>query len=157
MWRPPSAAESAAHADAAESHRSSPPQPRDFAPVGQGVVVKVPGAGIAARAGAVISSAVCIRVVEVDGASGTKTLVDTDEEIVVHNLSRADVPGTSYIMTHLSADGTRYAGLGGEVWQVVTDVRVTGVTIQIKTRDLFGFWADDESSWTTIHTGTTCP
>ena len=39
---------------------------------------------------------------------------------------------------------------------VVTDVRVTGVTLQKKTRTVRIVSADAESEWTTFHTGTEC-
>lgn len=39
---------------------------------------------------------------------------------------------------------------------VVTDIRVSGVTLQYKTRKIYVLEADDESGWTTWATGTTC-
>ena len=39
---------------------------------------------------------------------------------------------------------------------VVTNWRVSGNTIQIKTRDIFVMPAEDESDWTTVHTGNDC-
>lgn len=108
MWRPPSAAESAAHADAAASHQRSPPQPQDLSPVGQDIIVKTPSGGIAARSGTTISSAVCTRCIEIDGASSTKTLVETDEELRIYNLYPDAVTGEVYAITSITLHGTRY-------------------------------------------------
>ena len=52
-------------------------------------------------------------------------------------------------------DGRWYAN-AGEVQQVVTDFQVSGLTLQIKTRDVVIIPAGDESAWTTVHTGTEC-
>ena len=48
------------------------------------------------------------------------------------------------------------SGALGEVQTVVTAFRVSGLTLQIKTRDVRIIPDDDESDWTTVHTGTTC-
>ncbi len=116
-FRPPTAAESAANADALEGFRRRSPVPQDLAPVGQDIVVKTPEAGIDARVGTTISSAVCTRSIEVDGASSTKTLVDTDEELVVYNLETASVPGEIYVHTGMAATGTRYVKRGSTGWE----------------------------------------
>jgi hypothetical protein len=108
IWRPPTAAESAATAEAIESHRRSPPQPQDLPPVGQDIIVKTPAAGIAARSGTTISSALCTRCIETDGTSNTKTLVDTDEELRVYNLYPDAVSGSVYVITSQTLHGTRY-------------------------------------------------
>ncbi len=108
IFRPPTAAESAAHADATQSHRRSPAQSQDLAPVGQDIIVKTPEAGIDARDGTTISSAVCTRCIEVDGASGTKTLVETDEELRIYNLYSSAVAGEVYVITSMTLHGTRY-------------------------------------------------
>jgi hypothetical protein len=44
-----------------------------------------------------------------------------------------------------------------EAQTVVTDFRVNGNTLQIKTRSVRVIPAGAESGWTTKHTGTTCP
>ena len=49
-----------------------------------------------------------------------------------------------------------YANAGGEVQQVVTGFQVSGLTLQVKTRDVVIIPAGDESAWTTVHTGTEC-
>lgn len=107
-WRPPTAAESAASADALESHRRTPQRPQDLPPVGQDIVVKTPAGGIAAKSGTTISSALCTRCIEIDGASNTKTLVDTDEELRVYNLYPDAVTGEVHVITSLTLHGTRY-------------------------------------------------
>lgn len=45
----------------------------------------------------------------------------------------------------------------GEVITVVTDLRVDGVTVQKKTRDVICIPTGAESDWTTWHTGESCP
>lgn len=125
---------------------------------GQSMIVKTPSGGIDARVGTTLSSATCTRCVEAETVTpGEKTLHDTGEELLVYNVDLADIAGDSYVRTDLSPNGTRYAGfVEGEIQQVVTDFRVNGVTLQIKTRDILVFPDDDESDWTTVHTGTTC-
>ena len=108
IFRPPSAAESAASADAVESHRRSPAQSQDLAPVGQDIIVKTPEGGIAARDGTTIYSALCTRCIEVDGPSNTKTLVETDEELRIYNLYPDAVAGEVYVITSSTFHGTRY-------------------------------------------------
>ena len=125
---------------------------------GSNMIVKTPEGGIDARVGTTLNSATCIVCIAAETATpGEKTLHETDEEVVVCNIDTSDVPGDSYVNTALTPKGTRYVGSRGEVQQVVTDFRVTGVTLQIKTRDILVFPDGAESGWTTIHTGTTCP
>ena len=107
-WHPPTASESSAHADDAEAHRRSPAKPQDLAPVGQDIVVKTPVAGIAARDGATISSALCDRCIEVNSTSNEKTLVDTDEKLRIYNIYPDAVTGEVYVVTSLTLHGTRY-------------------------------------------------
>jgi len=107
-WRPPSAAESAAHADAVESHRRSPPQPQDLAPVGQHILVKTPEDGIDARDGDTIYHATCTRCIQKNTAD-EKEIVETDEPLIVYNLQEQDIPGDEYTETALTECGTRYA------------------------------------------------
>lgn len=45
----------------------------------------------------------------------------------------------------------------GEVVTVITDLRVDGVTVQKKTRDVIVIPTAAESGWTTWHTGESCP
>jgi hypothetical protein len=158
-FKPPTAAESAAGADALEGFRRRPANPQDLAPVGQDIIVKTPADGIDARDGTTISSAICTRCIEVDGTSNTKTLVDTDEEMRIYNLDLAAVAGEVYVTTSITLHGTRYVTdiSSVEVQTVVTAFQVTGVTLQIKTRDIIVIPDGDESAWTTVHTGTECP
>ena len=107
-WRPPTAAESAASADALEGFRRRPPVPQDLAPVGQDIIVLTPPGGIAARDGAIIYSAICKRLIEVDGTSNTKTLVLTDEDLRIYNRYLFSVAGEVYVLTSLTFHGTRY-------------------------------------------------
>ncbi len=107
-FRPPTAAESAAHADALEGFRRRPPVSQDLAPAGQDIIVKTPVAGIDARNGTTIYSAACTRCIEVDGTSSTKTLVETDEELRIYNLYPDAVTGEIYAITSMTLHGTRY-------------------------------------------------
>jgi len=108
MFRPPSAAESAASADALEGFRRRPPTPQDSSPVGQDIIVKTPEVGIDARSGTTIYSAACTRCIEVDGYGGEKTLVDTDETLQIYNFYPDAVAGDVYVITSLTLCGTRY-------------------------------------------------
>ncbi len=108
FWRPPTAAESAASADAIEGFRRRPPVSQDLAPVGQDIIVETPPGGIAARDGTTIYSALCTRLIEVDGAANTKTLVETDEPLRIYNLYPDAVVGEVYVITSTTLHGTRY-------------------------------------------------
>ncbi len=135
-FRPPTAAESATHADTLEAFRRRPPVSQDLAPVGQGIVVKTPEAGIDARDGTTISSAVCTRCIEVDGASSTKTLVETDEELRIYNFNTSGVAGDSFVNTALALNGTRYVEWAGGIHEGKLDANLdyddtTGVTVSI--------------------------
>ena len=44
-----------------------------------------------------------------------------------------------------------------ETQTVITAFQVTGTTLQVKTRSVRMIPDGDESAWTTVHTGTTCP
>jgi hypothetical protein len=107
-WRPPSAAESAAHADAAEAHRRIPQKPQDVTPLGQTILVKTPEYGIPARNGDTIYWAKCHRCIERSTAA-EKEIVETDEEVIVYNTDESDVPGNAYILTGLTGCETRHA------------------------------------------------
>ena len=107
-FRPPSAAESAAHADAAESHRRQPAQPQDLAPVGQSVLVKTPEEGIPGRDEETIYWEKCKRCIQRYTAD-EKEIVETDEEVIVYNLFAAAVAGDEYVATAITECGTRYA------------------------------------------------
>ena len=137
IFRPPSAAESAAHADALEGFRRRPPVSQDLAPVGQDIIVKTPEAGIDARDEMTISSAVCTRCIEIDGTSGTKTLVETDEELRIYNFDTGDVAPDIFVRTALSSSGTRYVGLDdGGIHEGKLDANLdyddtTGVTVSV--------------------------
>ncbi len=138
MYRPPTAAESAASADALEGFRRRPPVPQDLAPVGQIIIVKTPEAGIDARVGTTISSAVCTRVIEIDSSSNEKTLVETDEELRIYNLETAAVAGEVYVTTGITLHGTRYVIVPKGVHIGKLDAALdfddaTGVTVSIWT------------------------
>lgn len=107
FWRPPTAAESAAHADAAEAHRRAPAKAQDRAPIGQTMVVKTPTDGIDARDGDAISWAWCDRCVETNTASG-KQIVPTDERIQVYNLQESAIAGNAYVQAAMMDCGFRY-------------------------------------------------
>lgn len=124
MFRPPTAAESAVHADAVEAFRSSPAAPQDRPTRGTDILVKTPSGGIAARAGTTIFSAVCTRCVETSFAD-EKTILETDEPLVVFNTHATDIAGDEYVMTKLTATGMRYAELNSP--QLVTVAKDGGV------------------------------
>lgn len=107
-FRPPTAAESAATADAVETSRRRSAQPQDLAPVGQDIIVMTPEAGIDARDGTTIYSALCTRCIEVDSDSNTKAIVETDEELQIYNLYPDAVAGEIYVITSITLHGTRY-------------------------------------------------
>jgi len=107
-FRPPSAAESAANADAIEAFRRRPELPQDQPTRGSKILVKTPSGGIAARDGTTIYSATCTRCVESSGA-GEKTILETDEPMLVYNLDTTAVSGGIYINTGLTMAGTRCA------------------------------------------------
>jgi hypothetical protein len=108
LFRPPTAADSAASADALEGFRRRPPVAQDLAPVGQDIIVVTPGGGIDARAGETLSSAICKICIEIDSSSNEKTIVETDQEIRIYNFYPAAVSGGNYAMTSITAYGTRY-------------------------------------------------
>ena len=122
MWRPrkgstfrvPTAADSAANADALEGFRRRASQPQDKAPVGQTVLVKTPADGIPARDENTIFWEKCQRCIERYTAD-EKEIVETDEEIIVHNLFGQAILGDTYVATALTEGGTRYATLVHEV------------------------------------------
>jgi hypothetical protein len=107
MFRPPTAAESAAIADTVEASRSSPAAPQDRPTRGSDILVKTPAGGIAARAGTTIFSAVCTRCVETSFAD-EKTILETDEPLVVFNIYPDAVTEEVFVITSLTASGTRY-------------------------------------------------
>lgn len=123
VFRVPTTAESAAQADAIEAFRRSPPRPQDKPPTGQGMIVKTPAAGIPARSGATIYSAICTRCVETSTAE-QKTLLDTDEEIEVFNLETTAIAGSAYIHTDLSPSGTRYAEKSSAAGHIVIQFQI---------------------------------
>ncbi len=108
IYRPPTAAESAASADALEGFRRQASQPQDKAPIGQTVLVKTPEDGIPARDENTIFWVKCQRCIERYTAD-EKEIVETDEEIIVHNLFLEAVAGDTYVPTSLTEGGTRYA------------------------------------------------
>lgn len=114
-FRPPSAAESAAHADTAESYRRKPSQPQDRAPVGQSILVKTPEDGIPGRDEDTIYWAKCKRCIE-RYTEDEKEIVETDEEVIVYNLFTGGVPGDEYIATAMTGCGTRYALAAGPAY-----------------------------------------
>lgn len=108
IFRPPTAAESAANADALEGFRRRSPESQVRLSRGDKILVKTPEGGIPARVGTTISSAICTKLVETSTAE-EKTLLETDEELEVFNLDTGDVPGEVYAQTGLTAHGTRCA------------------------------------------------
>ena len=107
MFRPPTAAESAVNADTLEAFRSSPAAPQDRPTRGTDILVKTPSGGIAARAGTTLFSAVCTRCVETSTAD-EKTILETDEPLVVFNVYPDAVAEEVFVVTSLMATGTRY-------------------------------------------------
>jgi len=111
MFRPPTAAESAANADALEAFRRRASEPQDKPPRG-GDIVRTPTGGIAGRVGTTISSATCTRCVESNEA-GEKTLTETDEEMLVYNLDTTAVAGGIYTKVGITLGGTLCVDKGG--------------------------------------------
>jgi len=107
IWRPPTAAESAANADALEGFRRQPETPSPPKFFGTDMVVKTPTGGIEARSGTTLKSAICTRCIETTDAE-EKTLIETDEQIRVFNLYPDAVTGSVYVITSLTVCGTRY-------------------------------------------------
>jgi len=103
-FRPPTAAESAAQADAVEAFRSRPAEPQSRLPRGMDMV-KTPSGGIPARDGLTISSAICTRCVWTSGPGITKTILETDEKRPVYNLDTSAVPGGIYVVPDLALGG----------------------------------------------------
>ncbi len=116
VFRPPTAAESAANADALEGFRSRPAEPQPRLTRGAKILVKTHTDGIDARVGTTISSAICLKLVETS-TSEEKTLLETDEEIEVFNLELAPVAGDIYVQTGLTVHGTRCVELSQEELQ----------------------------------------
>lgn len=124
IFKPPTAAESAASADAVEAFRHAPAQPQDRATQGSAILVKTPAAGIAARSSTTIYSATCKICIET-GNADEKTIVETDSTILVYNIHAGDVPGDRRVMTGLTSYGTRYVERVGP--QIVTVAKDGGV------------------------------
>lgn len=64
-------------------------------------------------------------------------------------------PSDKQILIYDNAS-SRWVNATGEAVTVVTDVRVNGLELQKKTRQVWVIKADAESAWTTWHTGTQC-
>ena len=114
-FRPPTAAESAAQADAIEAFRRSPGRPQDRKPVGQHILVKTPEGGIQARDGETIYWEWCKRCIQ-RNAGSEKEIVETDEQLIVFNTLEQAVAGDVYVMTGLTECGVRHvllADVGG--------------------------------------------
>lgn len=108
FFRPPTAAESAATADAVEAHRRRPPQPQDHSPVGQHILVKTPEEEeIPARDGDMIYFAMCKRCIQRNAPNG-KEIVATDEKLIVFNFFEQPIPCDQYVQTALTECGVRY-------------------------------------------------
>lgn len=65
-------------------------------------------------------------------------------------------PSTGDLLRYDAADH-QWKKLTPTTLTVVTDYRVSGLTLQKKTRAITILAAEAESAWTTVHTGTTCP
>jgi hypothetical protein len=77
---------------------------------GQSVLVKTPEGGIAARDGTTVYSATCTKCVPTESATaGEKTIHETEEELQVYNVADQPVPGSVYVETVLTPNGTREA------------------------------------------------
>jgi len=145
VFKPPSAAEHAAHADAAAAHRRAPSKPQDLAPVGQAIYVLTPEGGINARDDTTIYSALCKRLIETDGPDGTLELVETDEEYRVYNFATEKVDGDAYVMTALTFCGTRYAVVSAS--KLVELCAQETATRNTPYEALLGTWDPSESKY----------
>lgn len=65
-------------------------------------------------------------------------------------------PANGDLLRYDSSDG-QWKKAATTTITVVTGVQVSGTTLQVKTRSVAILSMGSESSWTTIHTGTTCP
>lgn len=151
IFRPPTAAESAASADAVEAFRHAPAQPQDRPTWGSDILVKTPEDGIAARSGTTIYSATCTRCIET-GYVDEKTIAETDEPLTVYNIHAGDVPGDAYVITALTACGTRYVVPSGP--QIVTVEKDGGVAGSPSTNCTFTYTITDLAG-TELATGLT--
>ena len=107
LWHPPTAAESSADADAAGAHQRHSTQPQDLAPVGQSILVKTPEDGIPARDENTVYYAKCKRYIQRNAPDGQE-IVETDEEVIVYNLSNFRQPGDHPVGTALTECSIRY-------------------------------------------------
>jgi len=55
-----------------------------------------------------------------------------------------------------NSTSSKWENVSTTIQTVVTAMQVSGVYVQVKTRDIKVIVAGDESAWTTIHTGTDC-
>ena len=78
------------------------------AAVGTDIIVLTPEDGIPARDGDTIYGAVCTIVGEEDVSDTEKTLVDSDDPILVFNIYPDAVTGAVKVPTSLTWKGTRY-------------------------------------------------
>jgi hypothetical protein len=107
-FRPPTAAESAATVDGIETIRRHPAKPQEVIPEGEDIIVKTPIGGIPARSGLTIVAKECIICIETGDDADEKTIVETDETIYVFNVYPDAVAEEVYVVTSLTAYGTRY-------------------------------------------------
>jgi len=157
-FRPPSAAESAASADATEAHRRSPAHPQALSTGGQHVLVKTPAGGIEARDDDTIYWEKCTRCIERYTAD-EKEIVETDEEVIVFNLLDQSIPGSEYVTTALTECGTRYAFPSSAYrWGKLDDDVAAGETVTVslwqKTGGGWDGWEEDSEE---NQTGVSCP
>lgn len=116
-------------------------------------VALTPSGGIPARSGTALGTAVCVMyAVAPDG-----TLSATSFEATICNLNEVALPASSYVVVHGVYGGGYVAVMGPLSLQThVTDVQVSGVELQKKTREEYVMASGAESGWTTWHTGEAC-
>ena len=108
IFRPPTAMESAATADAVEGYRVRPGRPQDHSPVGQTVIAKTPEDGIlACGEDEVIHWIMCKRVIQ-RGGSGDREMALTSENVPVWNILSTPIPGNTIVATAMTECGVRY-------------------------------------------------
>jgi len=111
--------------------------------------------GLSARSSGTMGSGTCDLLL----CSSAGVLTDSGEDVTVYNDSAAIIGADAGTYIKIARND---AGLwvlitnSVSVQQVITDVRIDGLVLQKKTRDVLIYSAGAESSWTAWHTGAEC-
>lgn len=82
--------------------------------------------------------------------------LDSSEVVSASNILYASIPASSSVLLVYKDGIWVIAAVAPELQQVITDIQVSGNTLQYKSRDVLIIPAGDESAWYTFHTGTEC-